>query len=159
MFLSLISEKLWPFHQGYLIHFFNTYPILPMVSIFLRPFRPVLGAKLAEWLFWQASIFWPIYFFIKFIQCVSEKYIPTIWCFHINFIPRMWEMVGILPRLFNPFFQYLTMFSNGKHFSIKVKNRLNGCFGRKISPWLETCFKKWVYVQVNKSSTYKLILS
>ena len=89
-------------------------------------------------------------------KCTNHP--PTRWRFHRNFIPHMWEMVGILPRLLKPFFQYLTIFSNGKHFSVKLEKRLNLCSGRKFYPRPETCFKKWVDGQVNKSYTYKLML-
>ena len=92
-------------------------------------------------------------------MCKWKKHPPTRLCFHIKLTPHMWELVGILPRLLKPFFQYLTIFSNGKHFVIRVKKKLNGSFGRKTSPWQETCFNKWVYGKLNKTSTYKLMLS
>ena len=49
-----------------------------MAGIFLKPFRLVLGAKLAEWLFWHANIFWPIDFKKKIDpMCKLKKHPPT----------------------------------------------------------------------------------
>ena len=93
-----------------------------MVGIFLRPFRPYLGTKQVERMFWKANIFFTRNCLWKLIQWRSELIIHLrdgSFIIIFSLLGRKWQAFS--QDHLDQFFTTWPFFSNGEHFLAWIK--------------------------------------